>query len=79
MNDKFYYNIKDISSILGICYHKALSFVKHSGLPHNKIGNTYLVCKNDFYEFMENNREINLREAEYNACIGTHTKKKIKK
>ena len=79
MNDKIYYNIKDISTILGICYYKALSFVKYSGLPHNKIGNAYLINKNEFFEFMEKNREINLKEAEYNACIGTRKKKNIEK
>lgn len=74
-----YIGTKEVADILGVCYHKALAFVKYSGLKYNKIGNTYLVYKNDFYEFMKNNREINLKEAEYNASIRTHTQKKYNK
>lgn len=77
MNEKIYFNTKDISSILGICYHKALSFVKYSGIKYNKIGNIYIVNKNDLYDFLNNNQDINLKEAEYNASIGTHTQKKF--
>ena len=75
MHEKEYLGIKDISAIMGICYQKAAALVKYSGLKYNKIGNIYLVNRNDLYKFLEENQKINLKEAEYHASIGSHKKK----
>lgn len=75
MHKQEYLGIKDISAIMGICYQKAAALVKYSGLKYNKIGNIYLVNRNDLYKFLEENQKINLKEAEYHASIGSHKKK----
>ena len=75
MHEQEYLGIKDISAIMGICYQKAAALVKYSGLKYNKIGNIYLVNRNDLYKFLEENQKINLKEAEYQACIRTYKKK----
>lgn len=75
MHEQEYLGIKDISAIMGICYQKAAALVKYSGLKYNKIGNIYLVNRNDLYKFLEENQKINLKEAEYHACIRTYKKK----
>ena len=75
MHEQEYLGIKDISAIMGICYQKAAALVKYSGLKYNKIGNIYLVNRNDLYKFLEENQKINLKEAEYHASIGSHKKK----
>lgn len=75
MHEQEYLGIKDISAIMGICYQKAAALVKYSGLKYNKIGNIYLVNRNDLYNFLEENQRINLKEAEYHASIRSHKKK----
>ena len=75
MHEQEYLGIKDISAIMGICYQKAAALVKYSGLKYNKIGNIYLVHRNELYNFLEENQRINLKEAAYHACIRTHKKK----
>lgn len=58
---------KDISSILKICYQKALSFIKFSGVEYIKIGQAYRVEEGKFYDFILNNGtvELDLEELEY--------------
>ena len=75
MHEKEYLGIKDISAIMGICYQKAAALVKYSGLKYNKIGNIYLVSKDELTSFLNNNQVINLKEAAYHACIRAHKKK----
>lgn len=75
MHEKEYFGIKDISAIMGICYQKAAALVKYSGLKYNKIGNIYLVSKDELNSFLNNNQVINLKEAAYHACIRAHKKK----
>lgn len=75
MHEQEYLGIKDISTVMGICYQKAAALVKYSGLKYNKIGNIYLVHRNDLYNFLEENQRINLKEAEYHASIRSHKKK----
>ena len=67
MHEQEYLGIKDISAIMGICYQKAAALVKYSGLKYNKIGNIYLVNRNDLYKFLEENQKINLKEANENG------------
>ena len=43
---------KEIAQILKISYHKALEFIKYSGIEHLQIGNQYRVSKDKFYAFI---------------------------
>ena len=42
----------DIAEIFKISYHKALDFIKHSGIDYIKIGNQYRVTEEKFYAFI---------------------------
>ena len=42
----------EIAQILKISYHKALEFVKYSGIYYIKIGSQYRVSKEKFYAFV---------------------------
>ena len=42
----------DVAEILKISYHKALEFIKYSGLDYIKIGNQYRVTEEKFYAFV---------------------------
>ena len=42
----------EIAQILKISYHKALEFVKFSGIDYIKIGSQYRVSKEKFYAFV---------------------------
>ena len=51
--EKEFYNTYDVSEILGICYAKALEWIKHSGVAYIKIGKTYHVSIKAFNKFIE--------------------------
>ena len=57
--DKVYYNPKDVSAMLGICYSKALALIKQSGCC-TRINRTYIVRKDDFEEYLKNNKDIQI-------------------
>ena len=42
----------DIAEILHVSYHKALEFIKCSGIDYIKIGNQYRVTEEKFYAFV---------------------------
>ena len=50
MHKKFY-SIYEIADILGICYAKALEWVKYSGVQYVKVGRTYHVSIQAFNKF----------------------------
>ena len=52
MMEKKFYNARDITEIMGICYAKALAFIKYSGIKYVKINRTYLVEKSVFERFI---------------------------
>lgn len=56
--EKKFYTAKDLTEIMGICYAKALAFIKYSGIPHIKINRTYLVSKETFYTFINESKNI---------------------
>ena len=43
---------KDIAKALKISYHKALDFIKYSGIDYLKIGNQYRVSTEKFQAFI---------------------------
>jgi len=43
---------KDVASVLGVGYAKALYLVKHGGIVHIQAGNHYLVSKVRFIEWV---------------------------
>lgn len=56
--EKKFYNARDLTEIMGICYAKALAFIKYSGIPHIKINRTYLVDKLIFERFISETKTI---------------------
>ena len=42
----------EIAEILKISYHKALDFIRYSGIDYIKIGSQYRVSKDKFYAFI---------------------------
>ena len=54
-----YVNPNFISNYFGICYSKALNFVKYSGIKYVKIGRNYFVSEKALKEFLRDNTEIN--------------------
>lgn len=52
----------EIADILNICYANALSFIKYSGIQYIKIGRSYRVQKDVFYDFIDSHKEINIDE-----------------
>ena len=42
----------EIAEILKISYHKALEFIKYSGIDYIKIGNQYRISEDKFYAFI---------------------------
>ena len=60
--DKQFYNTREISAMMGICYAKALALIKYSGITYTRIGRTYLVSKKDFEEFFSKTRTIEIEE-----------------
>lgn len=49
-----YYTAYDIADIFGICYAKALDWIKYSGVPYVRIGRTYHVRISTFNSFTAN-------------------------
>lgn len=43
---------QDIAKILKISYHKALDFIRYSGVDYIKIGNQYRVSEDKFKAFV---------------------------
>ncbi len=58
MMEKKFYNARDITEIMGICYAKALAFIKYSGIKYIKINRTYLIEKSVFERFIEETKII---------------------
>ena len=56
--DKQFYNAYDIADIMGICYAKALAFIKYSGIDYVKMNRTYLVHIDKFNSFIDDNKNI---------------------
>ena len=59
--EKIFYNPKDISEILGICYANALALIKHPDMKAIKINRSYYVDINNFNHFISNTSDINLQ------------------
>ena len=55
-----FYNAKQISVIMGICYAKALAFIKYSGINYIRTNRTYLVEKAVFNEFISTTKSVNV-------------------
>lgn len=58
--DRQFYSARDISDIMGICYAKALAFIKYSGVEYVRINNVYLVEMTNFHSFIKENKHINV-------------------
>lgn len=43
---------REIADILKISYHKALDFIKYSGIDYIKVGSRYRVSKEKFFAFI---------------------------
>ena len=56
--EKQFYNARDITEIMGICYAKALAFIKYSGIIYVRINRTYLVEKSVFERFIAEGKII---------------------
>lgn len=59
MNKQFY-NARDVSQVMGICYAKALAFIKYSGITYIRINRTYLVEKSVFNNFVSETKRIEI-------------------
>lgn len=60
--EKVFYNPKDISEMLGICYANALALIKHPDMKAIKINRSYYVAANNFNRFISNTSNINLQD-----------------
>ena len=58
--EKQFYKAKDITEIMGICYAKALAFIKYSGITYVRINRTYLVEKSVFERFVSETKTIEI-------------------
>ncbi|MBE6533484.1 MAG: helix-turn-helix domain-containing protein [Ruminococcaceae bacterium] len=43
---------REIADILKISYHKALDFIKYSGIDYIKVGSRYRVSKEKFFAYV---------------------------
>ncbi len=43
---------REIADILKISYHRALDFIKHSGIDYVKVGSQYRVSKEKLFAFI---------------------------
>ena len=59
--EKNFYNPKEISEILGICYANALALIKHPDMKAIKINRSYYVEINNFNHFISNIQSIDLQ------------------
>lgn len=57
---KQFYNARDIAEIMGICYAKALAFIKYSGITYVRINRTYLIEKSVFKRFISETKNIEI-------------------
>lgn len=48
---KAFYTVNEIADLLGICYAKALEWVKYSGIKYVKVGRSYHVSTKEFNHF----------------------------
>ena len=74
MNQSRYLGTSEISEMLGMCYQKTLDFIKYSGIQYVRIGRIYRVRADVLEKFISDNKNINLKEAEYNASIRSYKK-----
>ena len=58
--EKQFYNARDITKIMGICYAKALAFIKYSGITYIRINRTYLVEKSIFERFLSETKTVEI-------------------
>lgn len=58
--EKQFYNARDITKIMGICYAKALAFIKYSGIRYIRINRTYLVEKSIFERFLLETKTVEI-------------------
>ena len=57
---KQFYTAYDIAKIMGICYAKALAFIKYSGIEYVRINRTYLVSIDNFRSFIKEHKKIEI-------------------
>lgn len=57
---KLFYNAQELSEVMGICYSKALSFIKNSGINYVQINRTYLISVSDFDDFIKSHKSIKI-------------------
>lgn len=57
-----FFGASEIADVLNICYANALSFIKYSGIHYVRLGRSYRVKKDVFYDFINNHTEINIDE-----------------
>ena len=58
--EKQFYNAYDIAKIMGICYAKALAFIKHSGIEYVRINRRYFVSIDKFRSFIDGSKKIEI-------------------
>ena len=58
--EKQFYNARDITKIMGICYAKALACIKYSGITYIRINRTYLVEKSIFKRFVSETKTVEI-------------------
>lgn len=51
--DKITYNTKDVAELLGIGVNRALTLMRTPGFPSFRLGNTYLIHKEEFYKWLK--------------------------
>lgn len=56
--EKQFYNARDLAAMMGICYAKALAFIKYSGITYIKINRTYFVEKTIFNSFISETKAV---------------------
>ena len=47
-----------IADYLDVCYVKALQLIKHSGMPHIRLGRSYRVPKARFQEWLDAQQDV---------------------
>lgn len=55
-----FYNARQLADIMGICYAKALAFIKYSGITYVRINRTYLIEKSVFKEFISKTKIVDV-------------------
>lgn len=57
---RLFYDAQELSEILGICYSKALAFIKNSGINYIQINRTYLISVSEFNDFIKSHKYIKI-------------------